>query len=368
MKEITTALHGARRIALVSHRDPDPDTIGSALALGLGLESLGKRVSWHCADPVPDPQRFLHGSECFVTDPPPRDVDLVVTVDFGSVDRAKFALPARPTLVNIDHHASNDHFGTANLVDVTAAASAELVSRVIDELGIKWTTEMATAALVGIMTDTGSFQFPSTDARALERAAKLREAGADLQSITYNVFRNKRFEALKLWGFAFSRLVREADGLLVWTWIEDADLGRAEASEEDLSGLVEQIARSKGMRVALLFSGVGGDVKVSCRTSAATPSVDAATLMARFGGGGHEGTTDGGEGAVAREAAVPALAQGALDTAIAPFRGSIEQVPPAFAAVKVAGRRAYARARRGETVTLSPRTVTIERLAIADWE
>ena len=209
MNEITAALHGARRIALVSHRDPDPDTIGSALALGLGLESLGKRVSWHCADPVPEQQRFLHGSERFTQEPPPEDVDLVVTVDFGSVDRAKFALPSRPKLVNIDHHASNDNFGTANLVDVTAAASAELVSRVIDALGVKWTPEMATAALVGIMTDTGSFQFPSTDARALERAARLREAGADLQAITYNIFRNKRFEALKLWGFAFARLVRE---------------------------------------------------------------------------------------------------------------------------------------------------------------
>jgi hypothetical protein len=170
MKEITATLRGADRIALVSHRDPDPDTIGSALALGLGLESLGKRVSWHCADPVPEQQRFLHGSERFTQDPPPESVDLVVTVDFGSVDRAKFALPARPTLVNIDHHASNDNFGTANLVDVTAAASAELVSRVIDALGIAWTPDMATAALVGIMTDTGSFQFPSTDARALDRA------------------------------------------------------------------------------------------------------------------------------------------------------------------------------------------------------
>src|SRR6266568_988007 len=286
MKDVIATLRGAKRIALVSHRDPDPDTIGSALALGLGLESLGKRVSWHCADPVPEQQRFLHGSGRFTQEPPPEDVDLVVTVDFGSVDRAKFALPARPTLVNIDHHASNDNFGTANLVDVTAAASAELVSRVIDALGIKWTPEMATAALVGIMTDTGSFQFPSTDARALDRAARLREAGADLQAITYNVFRNKRFEALKLWGFAFSRLVREARGLLVWTWIEDEDLAHAEASEEDLSGLVEQIARSKGMRVALLFSGVG-EVKISCRTSAAAPSVDAAALMARFGGGGH---------------------------------------------------------------------------------
>ena len=59
---------------------------------------------------------------------------------------------------------------------------------------------MATAALIGIMTDTGSFQFPRHDARALDRAARLREAGADLQAITYNIFRNKRFEALRLWG------------------------------------------------------------------------------------------------------------------------------------------------------------------------
>jgi phosphoesterase RecJ-like protein len=287
VKDIAATLRGARRIALVSHRDPDPDTIGSALALGLGLESLGKQISWHCADPVPEQQRFLHGSERFTQEPPPEDVDLVVTVDFGSVDRAKFALPARPTLVNIDHHASNDNFGTANLVDVTAAASAELVSRVIDALGIKWTPEMATAALVGIMTDTGSFQFPSTDARALDRAARLREAGADLQAITYNIFRNKRFEALKLWGFAFSRLVREQGGQLVWTEIRAGDIGAAEARDEDISGLVEQVARSAGMRVALLFNAQTGSVKVSCRTSQWEPSVDASALMARFGGGGH---------------------------------------------------------------------------------
>jgi phosphoesterase RecJ-like protein len=287
MKDITGTLRGAQRIALVSHRDPDPDTIGSALALGLGLESLGKRVSWHCADPVPEQQRFLHGSERFTQDPPPEDVDLVVTVDFGSVDRAKFALPARPTLVNIDHHASNDNFGTANLVDVTAAASAELVSRVIDALGIKWTPEMATAALVGIMTDTGSFQFPSTDARALDRAARLREAGADLQAITYNIFRNKRFEALKLWGFAFSRLRREENGQLVWTEIRVGDIEEAEARDEDISGLVEQVARSSGMRVGLLFNEQRGVVKISCRTSQWEPSVDASALMAQFGGGGH---------------------------------------------------------------------------------
>ena len=317
MKEVTAALQGARRIALVSHRDPDPDTIGSALALGLALESLGKEISWHCADPVPEQQRFLHGSERFTQAPPPESVDLVVTVDFGSVDRAKFALPTRPRLVNIDHHASNDNFGTANLVDVTAAASAELVSRVIDALGVKWTPDMATCALVGIMTDTGSFQFPSTDARALDRAARLREAGADLQAITYNIFRNKRFEALKLWGFAFARLVREDGGRLVWTEIRTGDIERAEAREEDISGLVEQIARSSGMRVALLFNEQSGAVKVSCRTSQWEPSVDASLLMARFAGGGHvraAGALIKGDLADIRERVLDA-ARAALDAA-----------------------------------------------------
>ena len=287
MDEVLTALRAAGRIGIVSHRDPDPDTIGAGIALGLALEQLGKQVSWHCADPVPDHIRFLATGERYVQTPPGEDLDLVVTVDFGDAARAKFALPTRPPLANIDHHASNPGFGTANLVDVTSAATAELVSRVIDALGVRWTAEMATAALVGIMTDTGSFQFPNTDRRALERAAMLRDAGADLHAITYNVFRNKRFEALKLWGVAFSRLVREDDGLLVWTWIEPGDLAMAQAVDEDRSGLVEQIARSKGMRVALLFSDEQGGVKISCRTSAAAPSVDAAALMGRYGGGGH---------------------------------------------------------------------------------
>lgn len=298
LMEVVDALRAARSIAIVSHRDPDPDTIGAGLALGAGLESIGKTITWHCADPVPEMVRFLRGSERYRQAPPAAEVDLVVTVDFGSVERAKFALPPGRKLVNIDHHASNDAFGTTNLVDPTSAATAELVARVIDALGIPWTADMATATLVGIMTDTGSFQFPSTDGRVLERAARLREAGADLQAITYNVYRNKRFESLLLWGFAFSRLRRDQEGQLVWTELRAGDLERAGAREEDISGLVEQVARSSGMRVALLFneqlgpltpSGAPtpGIVKVSCRTSEWEPSVDAAALMGEFGGGGH---------------------------------------------------------------------------------
>ncbi|HEV8228648.1 MAG TPA: bifunctional oligoribonuclease/PAP phosphatase NrnA [Candidatus Limnocylindria bacterium] len=288
MNDVVAALRAAKSVAIVSHRDPDPDTIGSAIALGLALDALGKRVTLHCADPVPEAVLFLTWADRVVPEPPPGDVDLIVTVDFGSVERAKFALPAGPTLVNVDHHASNDLFGAVNFVDVTSAATAEIVARIVDALGVPWTADMATAALVGIMTDTGSFQFPSTDARVLERAARLRAAGADLQAITFNVFRNKRFEALKLWGFAFSRLRREQGGQLVWTEVTRNDFSDAQALDADVSGLVEQIARSGGMRVALLFNEHDpGTIKVSCRTSAWAPSVDASAVMAQFGGGGH---------------------------------------------------------------------------------
>ncbi len=288
MNEVLDELRRAGRIAIVSHRDPDPDTLGSAIALGLALESLGKRVSLHCADGVPEAHQFLPRAETIRTDAPPADVDLIVTVDFGSLERAKFALPKGRRVVNIDHHASNDRFGDVNLVDVSSAACAEIVSRIVDALGVAWTPDMATAALVGIMTDTGSFQFPSTDARVLERAARLRDAGADLQSITYNIYRNKRFEALRLYGHAFARMRRELNGMLVWSQIGPRDFADAEARDEDISGLVEQIARSHGMRVALLFNEqVDGVVKISCRTSAWPPAVDAAALMSKYGGGGH---------------------------------------------------------------------------------
>ena len=324
MDDVLEALRAARRVALVSHRDPDPDTVGSAVAVGLALEGLGKTVTYHCADPVPESIRFLARTDRFTTEPPPADVDLMLTVDFGDAARAKFPLPAGVPVVNVDHHATNAGFGDAglaSLVDVSSAATGELISRVIDGLGAVWTPEMATAALVAIMTDTGSFQFPNTDSRALMRAARLRELGADLQAITYNIFRNKRFEALKLTGIALTRLVREDGGELVWTWADHADIVATGAREEDMSGLVQQVARSAGMRLSLLFSTQGGNLRVSCRTSDSPPSVDASALMAGFGGGGHRraaGALIAGDPAEIRERVLTAARLALADARRAP--------------------------------------------------
>jgi phosphoesterase RecJ-like protein len=193
-----------------------------------------------------------------------------------------------------------------------------MVARLIDALGVAWTPAMATAVLVAIMTDTGSFQFPNTDPRVLELAARVRAAGADISAITYNVFRNRPFEATLLWGAAFSRLARDEGGLLVWTSIDRADLERAGAREEHVAGLVEQVARTSGNRVAFLFSAVRpGEVRISCRTSPFEPCVDAAALMARFGGGGHARAA----GAIV-PGALETIRAGVLDEARAALRAA----------------------------------------------
>ena len=107
---------------------------------------------------------------------------------------------------------------------------------------------------------------------------------------------------------------------------------------------------------------VGGATKFADRLHSASKVYAALVTF------GSETTTDDREGPATRQADPPALSRQELDAALAPFRGPIAQVPPDFAAVKVAGRRAYSRARGGETLALTARTVTIERLAIASWE
>ncbi len=287
MKDAIAALRRAGSIALVSHRDPDGDTIGSAVALGLGLEGARKSVTFHCADPVPEAFRFLPATARFAQQAP-HGVELVTTVDFGDASRAKFALPTGIPLLNIDHHATNGHFGSVNLVDVSAPATAQIVALLIDEADLPWAPEMATAALLGLMTDTGSFQFPSTNPMSHHVAARLLELGADLPAITQNVFRTRPFAGIKLFGIAFERMENEFGGRLVHTWVREQDFITVGAKPEDVSGLIEQVARSSGMRIAILFNEeMPGQVKLSIRTSAEPPSVDAAALAARFGGGGH---------------------------------------------------------------------------------
>jgi phosphoesterase RecJ-like protein len=185
-------------------------------------------------------------------------------------------------VVNIDHHPTNSHFGRLNLVDSSAAASCEILGELMEHEDLPVDEDVATALMMGILTDTLGFRTPATSARTLRVAATLMERGASLSRISERIFNSRTPRTLRLWGRVLSGTKVE-DGL-VWSEITSDMLAECGATLEDADMLVDFIAGVPQTDAAFLFSEQEGKVRVSMRTSGA---LDAAAMAKRFGGGGH---------------------------------------------------------------------------------
>src|SRR4029079_14848979 len=186
-RQAADLLDAAATVSVVCHVYPDADTIGAGLALALVLDHAGKAVQVSFAAPaeLPESLQSLPGGHLLVAPQAMRrDPDLVVTVDIPSVNRlgalSELADPDREVLV-IDHHASNQLFGTANYVDPSADSTTMLVAELLDAWGKPIDVAVAHCLYAGLTTDTGSFRWAS--ARAHRLAARLLELGVDNGSI-----------------------------------------------------------------------------------------------------------------------------------------------------------------------------------------
>ncbi|MHB0869776.1 MAG: DHH family phosphoesterase [Chloroflexota bacterium] len=296
-------LKAARRVVVTCHMDPDGDAVAGLLALSQSLSRLSRwEVHPISPGPVPASYRFLPGWESVEVYSPEMletpegaatrrallSADLMVSLDCSDLqrlgpmyaqNRSKFeAVP----VVNIDHHPTNSLFGTANLVDPSAAAVCEQLAELMESEDLPVTEEVATDLLVGIVTDTLGFRTPSTSARTLRIAATLMERGASLSRISERIFNTRSPRTLSLWGRVLSR-TRVEDGL-AWADITSEMLAECGATLEDADTLVDFIAGVPQASGAFLFSEQGGRVRVSMRTS---DELDAAALAKGFGGGGH---------------------------------------------------------------------------------
>ena len=283
-------LRAAQRPVLFCHRSPDGDTVGAAIALAMALRKLDRRPVVVCADPLPPSLAFVPQSD-EIGAVPPEDPDLLVTVDISDPGmlgtlRADFErLRACRTLLNIDHHASDTRYGDVNVVDVTAASTAEIVFDLVHILGVAIDTPMATALLTGIINDTHSFQNANTSPRALHTAAVLIAAGAEPAAITYHVLLRRRPQAALLWARTLATMRLDDQGRVASAVATSAMLEDCQAAATDLDGIVEFLRNIDGVDMAfLLKQAPDGAFKASVRT---TGRVDAVELTAPFGGGGH---------------------------------------------------------------------------------
>jgi nanoRNase/pAp phosphatase (c-di-AMP/oligoRNAs hydrolase) len=284
-------LSRAGTVAVIAHVHPDADTIGAGLALGLVLDKCGKRVEVSFAEPagLPESLASLPGCRLLVRpDEIRRDADLVVTVDVPSVKRlgvlSELAVTGREVLV-IDHHASNDVFGTANFIDVAADSTTMMIADILDAWGKPIDPDVAHCIYAGLTTDTGSFRWAS--ARALRLAARLVDIGVDNAAISRALMDTHPFGWLPLLSrvLASAQLLPDAVGGrgLVYAVVGNQDW--ISSRPEEVESIVDIVRTTQQAEVAAVFKEIApGQWSVSMR---AKSEVDLATVASAFGGGGH---------------------------------------------------------------------------------
>lgn len=288
--ELAEALAGATNVTALCHENPDADTIGGAIAMALIAERLGKHSEIVSVDRPAAIFDFLPRISD-VRRTPELPPDLAVICDaatcerIGRVATEKAGWLARATLVNIDHHVTNTHFGAINCVDPTAAATCQVIAEMLPELGVRLDAQIATALLTGIVRDSHGFSDRSTSATTLRIAAELVEAGADLPAIHRRLLAELPYRTMALWGKMLDRLRSVRDGRIVYTTLLPSMLDETGTEQSDADGLAEFMANSKGADITILLRELAPDeTRVSLRVSAA---VDATRIARAFGGGGH---------------------------------------------------------------------------------
>jgi phosphoesterase RecJ-like protein len=294
---LVARLRDARRVLIVSHENPDADTLGAALGLRTILRSLGSDATAASTDPPPPMYDFIAGIESVRQDPEPGvTYDLIVLVDCATTDRVgaikdrHAALFAGTPRVTIDHHVSNDGTGDpADWVDPAAAATCEMIALLADRVGVPLDADdgaMASALMSGIVMDTATFAHPNATPRTLTVAAALVAAGAPLSEISRRLYRTKPDAQLRLFGRVLDRLESSPDGRVVWTSLLDGDYEATGSLRAHAEGIIDLVSQAEAAEVAIVFKQAGpSDTRISVRTKPG--GVDATVLTGAFGGGGH---------------------------------------------------------------------------------
>jgi phosphoesterase RecJ-like protein len=286
------AIDGAQRLLLLSHINPDGDAIGSLLGVYHSLRALGKTPIALASSAVPSYTLNLPDAhELLVYQPggslPPADLiwlmDTAALARVGRIFHEHEATLTRNPLLIVDHHVTNIGEGRLNLIDPHAASCAELLFRLLRAMDVPVPPQAATCLLMGMTSDTQSFQTSSTNAQSLRSYADLMDAGADHAAVIRAMYFTLPASTVRLSALALSTMHVE-DGLL-WSTISQAMLAETGAEDEAGDDVVQRMQRVVGMRACVLFKERrDGTVKISLRS---TPTLNVALIAQRWGGGGH---------------------------------------------------------------------------------
>jgi phosphoesterase RecJ-like protein len=287
---IAEKLQDARKIAVLSHVRPDGDAVGSQLALALGLLELGKEVVAWNEDGMPSNLQFLRSAE-LITLPPDgaEPFDTVVALDTATKQRLGSPLKAIASAgcwINIDHHASNPHFGDLNYIDVGSPATGQIIYELMREEKFPLLPESADALFVAISTDTGSFRYANTTKRTFEVTAELVALGVNTGEISRRLYESYPKRRLILLGELLEQASFALDDRVGHMVLTLAQKWRLAIRPEDIDGLIDSIRCIDTVEVAIFFEELEDErVRVSMRSK--NKHVDVNRICQIWGGGGH---------------------------------------------------------------------------------
>jgi len=293
-KLILKEINKANRILLNCHKGPDPDSIGSALALYGVLKGMGKEPKIVCPSPIPTDLNFLKEVKKINTinfgDFDFSNFDLFITQDSASwpmVSGAKEILKPDIPIIVIDHHITNEKFGKINLVDPIIASNAEILYLIFEDWGVKINSDIALCLLTGIIADTGVFRYPGTTARTLEIASKLINRGADNNLIVSNIYFNMDFKVLKFYGEILHSMQFDEKHKFIWSaspYVKFKEFGSNSDVKSMAAGAFAQSVTGANFGLVMVEDSPKR-LSVSLRSK---KGFDISNLATKLGGGGHE--------------------------------------------------------------------------------
>lgn len=277
----------ADTIAICGHSNPDGDSIGSVLSLGLGLQSIGKHVFMLCNDEIPRNYQFLPGIAQLIKTLH-RRVDVAISVDCGSKEmtgKNGTIFEYANCIIEIDHHRSRTPFGDVLIVDADAACAGELVYELLTELDIPIIPDIAQNILTSLLVETNSFRLPGIRPQTFQLCSELLKSGVDFYKIAESVYWITSKATALLTGISLSNCNFSSSGEIAWSVLTRADFKRAEASDSDADSVSEKIRSIQGVKIAILFREKNSkEWRVSLRSK---DNINLTTLAEQFGGGGH---------------------------------------------------------------------------------
>jgi bifunctional oligoribonuclease and PAP phosphatase NrnA len=294
LEAVVAAIASHQRFLVVSHENPDGDALGSTLAMTLGLQELGKDALMYLSGTAPVPAEFAFLGLDGLLRELPEDLDqrVLLAVDCANARRIgqeASILDRAKLVVNVDHHHDNSRFGASNLIVADASSTAEIVRDLLWELGVRLTPEIAEALYVGLVTDTGRFQYSNTTPKSFRLAAELVEAGADVHGIFRSVYETVQFAKLKLLARALDRAQLYEGGRLLVSFLLRTDFEEVGAEEPYSEGIIDYLRQAEGAQMVALIREPPGDNGPSRRISlrSSQDEVDVSAVARKAGGGGH---------------------------------------------------------------------------------